>query len=56
MFEHLGDGPAVIVDNFMAAGAAALLAADRPDLVAGMVLDGPFVRNPKTSTMQRLLQ
>jgi len=55
LVEHLGDGPAVIVGNSMAAGAAALLAADRPDLVAGLVLVGPFVRNPKTSTMQRLL-
>ena len=55
LVEHLGDGPAVIVGNSMAAGASALLAADRPDLVAGLVLIGPFVRNPKTSTMQRLL-
>ncbi len=39
----------------MGAGAAALAAAERPDLVRGLVLIGPFVRNGKTSTLQRLL-
>jgi pimeloyl-ACP methyl ester carboxylesterase len=48
-------GPAVIVGNSMAAGAATIVAADRPDLVAGLVLVGPFVRNGKTSTVQRIL-
>jgi len=32
-----------------------LVAADRPDLVAGLVLVGPFVRNGKVGTGQRLL-
>ena len=41
--------------NSMAAGAAAIVAAERPDLVAGLVLVGPFVRNGKTSTVQRIL-
>jgi Alpha/beta hydrolase family len=35
--------------------AAVLAAAQRPGLVSGLVLVGPFVRNPKTSAMQRLL-
>lgn len=43
--EHLG-GRAVIVGNSMAAGSAVLAAAERPDLVSGLVLVGPFVRNP----------
>jgi pimeloyl-ACP methyl ester carboxylesterase len=55
LIEQLGGGPAVIVGNSMAAGAAALVAADRPDLVAGLVLVGPFVRNPQISVIQRLL-
>ena len=52
--EVLG-GPAVVVGNSMGAGAAVLTAAQRPGLVCGLVLVGPFVRNGKTSTMQRLL-
>jgi pimeloyl-ACP methyl ester carboxylesterase len=54
LIEELG-GPAVIVGNSMAAGAATLVAANRPDLVAGLVLVGPFVRNGKTSSIQRIL-
>jgi len=42
--EHLG-GPAVIVGSSMGASSAVLVAADRPDLVAGLVLLSPFVRN-----------
>lgn len=48
LIETLG-APAVVVGNSMAAGAAVVVAADHPDLVAGLVLVGPFVRNPKTS-------
>jgi pimeloyl-ACP methyl ester carboxylesterase len=47
--------PAVIVGNSMGAGAAAFAAAQRPDLVRGLVLIGPFVRNPKGSAIQRVL-
>ena len=54
LIEELG-GPAVIVGNSMAAGAAALVAADRPDLVEGLVLVGPFVRNGKMGAIQRIL-
>lgn len=54
LIEELG-GPAVIVGNSMAGGAAALVAADRPDLVDGLVLVGPFVRNGKISVVQRVL-
>ncbi|KQR12244.1 alpha/beta fold hydrolase [Cellulomonas sp. Leaf334] len=45
LVEHLG-GPAVLVGNSMGAGAAAWAAAERPDLVAGLVLTGPFLRDP----------
>jgi pimeloyl-ACP methyl ester carboxylesterase len=44
LIELLG-GPAVLVGNSMGAGAAVLAAAQRPDLVTGQVLIGPFVRN-----------
>jgi pimeloyl-ACP methyl ester carboxylesterase len=42
-------------DDSMAAGSAVLVAADRPLLVRGLVLIGPFVRDPKTSAMKRAL-
>jgi pimeloyl-ACP methyl ester carboxylesterase len=48
-------GPAVVVGNFMGVGSAVLADAQRPGLVWGLVLAGPFVRNGKTSMMQRLL-
>jgi pimeloyl-ACP methyl ester carboxylesterase len=44
LVEHLG-GTAVLVGNSMGAGAAVWAAAERPDLVGGLVLVGPFVRN-----------
>jgi pimeloyl-ACP methyl ester carboxylesterase len=54
LVEELG-GSAVIVGNSMGAGAAALAAALQPDLVRGLVLVGPFVRNGDVSAIQRLL-
>jgi pimeloyl-ACP methyl ester carboxylesterase len=45
---ELGGG-AVVMGNSMGAGAAAWAAAEAPDAVAGLVLVGPFVRNPPTS-------
>jgi pimeloyl-ACP methyl ester carboxylesterase len=54
LIEHLG-GPAVVVGNSMAAGAAVLAAAHRPELVTGLVLVGPFVRNPAVGAMQRMM-
>ena len=54
LIEKVG-GPAVIVGNSMGGASAVLVAADRPDLVRGLVLVGPFVRNPKTSFAKRAL-
>jgi pimeloyl-ACP methyl ester carboxylesterase len=54
LIEELG-GPAVIVGNSMGAGCAVLVAAERPDLIHGMVLVGPFVRNGKVGVMQRMV-
>ena len=48
-------GPAVVVGNSMGAGAAAYAAAERPDLINGLVLVGPFVRNGKIGAIQRVL-
>jgi pimeloyl-ACP methyl ester carboxylesterase len=53
LIEHLG-GPAVVVGNSMGAGAAAWAAAERPELVAGLVLVGAFVRNPPMNPLLAL--
>lgn len=44
-------GPAVLVGNSMGAGAAVWAAAERPDLVAGIALIGPFVRDTKINPL-----
>lgn len=46
-------GPATLVGNSLAAGAAVIAAADRPDLVSALVLFGPFVRNPPQGALGR---
>jgi pimeloyl-ACP methyl ester carboxylesterase len=48
-------GPALVVGNSMGAGAAVIAAARQPALVSGLVLTGPFVRNPKTTALRRFL-
>jgi pimeloyl-ACP methyl ester carboxylesterase len=50
LVEHLG-GRAVLFGNSMCAGASVIAAAARPDLVAGLVLAGPFVRNPPANAV-----
>lgn len=50
LLDELGE-PAVIVGNSLAAGAGVILAAERPDRVTGLVLVGPFVRNPKANAV-----
>ncbi|MBZ4486560.1 alpha/beta hydrolase [Microbacterium sp. cx-55] len=47
--------PAVVVGNSMAAGAAVIVAAEHPDLVSGLVLVGPFVRNPPANAALTLM-
>ncbi|MBG6237251.1 pimeloyl-ACP methyl ester carboxylesterase [Mycetocola sp. CAN_C7] len=46
-------GSAVVVGNSLAAGAAVIVAADHPDQVDGLVLVGPFVRNPPSNVFIR---
>jgi pimeloyl-ACP methyl ester carboxylesterase len=48
LIRELGE-PATIIGNSMAAGSAVIVAAEHPELVTGLVLVGPFVRNPKNS-------
>ncbi|MGV8897160.1 MAG: alpha/beta fold hydrolase [Rhodoglobus sp.] len=44
-------GPAVVIGNSMAAGAAVIVAAEHPGLVSGLVLIGPFVRQAASDSM-----
>jgi pimeloyl-ACP methyl ester carboxylesterase len=52
--EHLG-GPAVLVGNSMGAGAACWAAAEAPELTAGLVLLGPFVRDGDANLLGTLM-
>jgi pimeloyl-ACP methyl ester carboxylesterase len=54
LVEELG-GPALLAGSSMGAGAAVWAAAERPDLVAGLALLGPFVRNPRANPVMTLL-
>lgn len=48
-------GPAIVVGNSMGAGAAVLASVNDPDAVSGLVLIGPFVRNPRSSKFVKAL-
>lgn len=50
LIDELGR-PAVIIGNSLAAGAAVIVAADHPAQVDGLVLVGPFVRNPPANIL-----
>ncbi|MBE1878164.1 alpha/beta fold hydrolase [Myceligenerans pegani] len=56
LVEHLGAGPAVLLGNSMGASAAVWAAAERPDLVRGLVLISPFLRETVGPATQRLLR
>lgn len=55
LVEHLDAGPAVLVGNSMGSSAAAVVAADRPELVRGLVLLAPFLRDPAQPAAVRAL-
>jgi pimeloyl-ACP methyl ester carboxylesterase len=54
LVEHLG-APAVLMGHSMGAGSATLAAAQRPELVAGLVLVGPFLRDPTLTRTSRAI-
>jgi pimeloyl-ACP methyl ester carboxylesterase len=54
LVEHLG-GPALLVGNSMAAGAAVIAAAESPGSVGGVALLGPFVRDGAASRLGTVL-
>ncbi|WP_236685326.1 alpha/beta fold hydrolase [Demequina salsinemoris] len=54
LIEHLG-GPALVVGNSMSAGSAVIVAARRPELVSGLALLGPFVRDRPGGAAARMM-
>jgi pimeloyl-ACP methyl ester carboxylesterase len=54
LIDELG-GPAVVVGSSMGAAAGVLVAVDHPDLIRGLVLTGPFVRDVPQSRSQELM-
>jgi pimeloyl-ACP methyl ester carboxylesterase len=56
LVEHLGAGPAVLMGSSMGGSSAAWAAAERPDLVRGLVLLAPLLRDPASPGQQRLLR
>ena len=48
LIRYLDGGPAVVIGDSMAAGATVWAAAEAPELVAGAILMGPFVRSEPT--------
>ena len=55
LIRHLDAGPAIIYGTSNGAAAAVYAAAEHPELVAGLVLVAPFVRDGRRSWIQRRL-
>jgi pimeloyl-ACP methyl ester carboxylesterase len=55
LIRHLGAGPALIYGTSNGAAAGVYIAAEQPELVDGLVLAAPFVRDGKASWVQRQL-
>ena len=53
LVEHLDAGPAVLVGNSMGGSSVVWAAAQRPDLVAGLVLVSPFLDEAAGSASPR---
>jgi pimeloyl-ACP methyl ester carboxylesterase len=55
LIKELGGSPAVLIGNSMSAGSAAWAAAESPELVEGIVLMGPFVRDPDVNRLMGMV-
>ncbi|MFD2793354.1 alpha/beta fold hydrolase [Promicromonospora vindobonensis] len=56
LVEHLDAGPAVLLGSSMGASAAVWAAAERRDLVRGLVLLSPYLRQPGSPAVQRAMR
>ncbi|MFC8800226.1 alpha/beta fold hydrolase [Promicromonospora sp. NPDC057138] len=55
LVEHLDAGPAVLLGSSLGASAAAWAGAERPDLVRGLALLSPLLREPGSPAMQKVM-
>ena len=55
LVHHLDAGPAILIGNSMTGASAVIAATDEPDVVAGIVLLGPFAREVPTPGWQTAL-
>jgi pimeloyl-ACP methyl ester carboxylesterase len=55
LLDELGGGPATVIGTSYAAASAVWAAAERPDVIQGIVLIGPFVRKKELGPIQRLM-
>ena len=55
LIRHLGAGPAIIYGTSNGAAAGVYVAAEAPELVSGLILSAPFVRDGAMSWIQRQL-
>jgi pimeloyl-ACP methyl ester carboxylesterase len=56
LVEHLDAGPAILVGSSMGGSAAVIAAADRPDLVSGVVMLAGFLREPASRAVAAMLR
>ncbi|QJW36026.1 alpha/beta fold hydrolase [Cellulosimicrobium protaetiae] len=56
LVEHLDAGPAILLGSSMAASAAVIAAAERPELVRGLVLLDGFLREPSSPAKLRAMR
>lgn len=53
LLRHLGAGPAIVVGTSFTGASVLWIAAEAPELVAGIVLSGPFIRDiPKSAVIK----
>jgi pimeloyl-ACP methyl ester carboxylesterase len=55
LVKHVQAGPAILIGNSISAGAAVCAAAEQPQLVSGLILVGPFVRQVRISPLKLFL-
>ena len=55
VIDALGGGPAILVGASLSVAAATIAAGRRPELVTGLILMGPFLRNGSGEFMRQLL-
>ena len=54
LIDHLAKGPAILVGNSFSAGVAVWAATERPEVISGIAMIGPLVRDHETSLVQKM--